>query len=346
MSQAQQLADDFAPSARLYTDGHDMLAAEPGLHVLFSVVPAFVRSVGVEAAAALKGVHLFSEKPQTLDMPTANAIADAVAEGGVLSSVGFRERYRPLFRAARDFLADKETVHCSFRNFSGLPGAALDPSEHTRWSDDFSKNGGTMFDWGCHAVDYVRFMTGHDVTSAQAWYNHPPQYRSPLSASVNFQMTNGATMTSTFVASGPQPDREPWFVIHFVGGHLCVYGYDRVEVDGEVIYDATQDKNNAAPDDGYVKGVGYDPWYEQDRCFVEDVRDAIISALSAEQEHKKFKRRLVNDYADGLLSLGPVLAGWESARRGGEMIDVRQFCDVAALDLGSLPVASIAASED
>ena len=150
---AQQLADDFAPAARLYTDGHAMLAAEPELDALFSVVPAFVRAVGVEAAAALKGVHLFSEKPQTLDMPAANAIASAVAEGGVVSSVGFRERYRPLFRAAKAYLADKETVHCSFRNFGGLAGDAVDPSEWTRWNDDFSKSGGTMFDWGCHAVD-------------------------------------------------------------------------------------------------------------------------------------------------------------------------------------------------
>jgi hypothetical protein len=53
-------------------------------------------------------------------------------------------------------------------------------------------------------MQYVRFMTGQDIVSAQAWYNHPPQYRTPLSASVNFQMTNGATMTSSFVASGAE----------------------------------------------------------------------------------------------------------------------------------------------
>ena len=74
------------------------------------------------------------------------------------------------------------------------------------------------------------------------------------------EVINGATITSSFVASGPPPDREPWFTVHFIGGTLCVYGYDRVEVNGEVIYDAAQDKNSAAPDDGYVRGVGYDPW--------------------------------------------------------------------------------------
>ncbi len=259
---AQQLADDFAPAARCYTDGHEMLAAEPELHAMFSVVPAFVRAAGVEAAAAAKGIHIFSEKPQTLDMATARGIAAAIKQAGVVSSVGFRERYRPLFRAARDYLADKEVVHVSFRSFSGVPKPK--PVEIKSWHDDFSKMGGTMFDWGCHAVDYVRFMTGEDIVSAQAWYNHPEQYLTPLSASVNFLLTNGATMTSTFVSSG-QFDREPWFVIHFVGGTLALYGYDRMEVDTggagpSVEYSAAEDLNPEAPSDGYVRGVGYDPW--------------------------------------------------------------------------------------
>ena len=34
---------------------------------------------------------------------------------------------------------------------------------------------------------------------------------------------------------------------------------------------------------------------------------------------------LLNDYADGLRSLGPVLAAWESARQGGALIDLPAF---------------------
>lgn len=261
---AKQLADDFAPGARCYADGHEMLAAEPELHALFSVVPAFVRAAGVEAAAAAKGIHIFSEKPQTLDMATARGIAAAIEQAGVVSSVGFRERYRPLFRAARDYLAGKEVVHVAFRSFSGVPKPK--PAEVKSWHDDFLKMGGSMFDWGCHAVDYVRFMTGEDVISAQAWYNHPEQYLTPLSASVNFLLTNGATMTSTFVSATGDFDRQPWFVIHFVGGTLALYGYERMEVStgkGTVVeYSAAEDRNPEAPADGYVRGVGYDPWYD------------------------------------------------------------------------------------
>ena len=64
---AEALAADFCPSARIFADGHEMLEAME-LDALFSVVPAFARAAGVEAAAAARGIHLFSEKPQTLDM--------------------------------------------------------------------------------------------------------------------------------------------------------------------------------------------------------------------------------------------------------------------------------------
>ena len=337
---ASALAKDFAPGARLYTTGAEMLEAEM-LDALFSVVPARVRPEGVEAAAALKGVHLFSEKPQTLDMATAHAIADAVADGGVVSSVGFRERYRPLFRAARDFLADKEVVHCLFRSYGGLPGkAAPGPS----WWDEFELRGtsyvaaetgeampgqtyigGGMLDWGCHAVDYMRYMTGQQIVGAQAWYQHPPEYDSPLAASINFQWDNGGTFQSTFVMAGHAPDREPWFTIFFVGGCLTIHGYDRVEVNGKVIFHADEvPRDPAAPADGYVKdGVSYDPWFEQDRCFIEDVRDRLAGRGSG-------ARLLVNDYADGLNTLAPCLAAWESARRGGEHIDVVDFAAAGA----------------
>ena len=66
--------------------------------------------------------------------------------------------------------------------------------------------------------------------------------------------------------------------------------------------------------------------YEQDRCFVEDVRDALVTASGGSPTtSNELGGRLVNDYSDGLLSLGPVLAGWASARQGGTLIDVRGF---------------------
>ena len=65
----------------------------------------------------------------------------------MVSTVGFRERYRPLFQVARDFLADKNVVHVTFHSFSGLPNSNPPPEgEEDNWHHDFEKNGGSMFE--------------------------------------------------------------------------------------------------------------------------------------------------------------------------------------------------------
>lgn len=280
----------------VYTDGMAMLEGEP-LDALWSVVPAAARG-GVEAAAAERGIHLFSEKPQATDMRTARRIDAAVRRGGVLATVGFRERYRPIFQEARRLLAGKRIVHLRFQSFRDLPPQdGADPY--------LRRYGSAYFDWGPHAVDYCRFMSGLDVTTAQAFMAERPPYRTPLSASCNFAMTGGATMTMTFVCAGSGgpggpggPAGEPYFLICFEGGYLGVHGYDRIEMNGRTVYRA-QDCN---------------PWFELDRRFCEAVRTGDGS-------------RLLNDYHDGLATLAPVLAGLESVKRGGAPIDVGEFMD-------------------
>ena len=69
-----------------YRDAHRMLEAEP-LDALYSLVKAHSRT-DVEVAAAERGIHLFSEKPQALRLPVAAcAIEDlpALAERHALT---------------------------------------------------------------------------------------------------------------------------------------------------------------------------------------------------------------------------------------------------------------------
>ena len=115
---AQETATHFKiPS--VYQDAHEMLDTE-AIDVLYSIVPAYVRA-DVEVTAAEKGIHIFSEKPQAITMAVAYRINDAIQQAGVLSTVGFRERYRPIFQEARRYLTDKQIVHVRFQSFGGLP---------------------------------------------------------------------------------------------------------------------------------------------------------------------------------------------------------------------------------
>lgn len=283
--------------ARTYTDAHAMLETED-LDALWSIVPAFARA-DVEIAAAERGIQLFSEKPQAMDMTLAKRIDGAVRKGGLISTVGFRERYRPIFQEARRLLRDKRVVHVRFQQITHNPKPAADAG--TAWSQQVEKGGGRFFDWGVHATDYTRFMTGQDVLKAQAFLFHPVGYHTPLSSSFHYQLTDGATATLTFIESDPTgPGEEPYFKIYFDGGRLAVFGYERIEVNDEVVYEADP----------------FDPWLAQDQAFVEAVRSGNPGILQS-------------DYHDGLRSLAPILAGWDSARREGALVDVERFIEAA-----------------
>ncbi len=291
MDAAKETADHFN-IPHVYQSGHEMLDVVE-FDVLYSIVPAYVRT-DVEVVAAEKGIHIFSEKPQAIKMQVANRIDQAIRKAGVISTVGFRERYRPIFQKAREFLSDKNIVHVRFQSYGGMP-ATVDNKANTWWAD-MDKSGGRALDWGVHATDYSRFMTGLNVVKAQAFYCEREDYATPLSSIFNYCFENGATMTLNFISAGPSPRDEPWFTVFYEGGHLTIYRYDRIEVNGDLFYQAED----------------FNPWLEQDRTFIRAVQTGDASILQS-------------DYHDGLFSLAPVLAGWESSRRQGECIDLSSF---------------------
>ncbi len=290
---ATSTADKFQ-IPQVFFDGQEMLD-QVEFDALYSIVPAYART-DVEMTAAKRGIHLFSEKPQALKIQLARNIDEAIQESGVISTVGFRERYRPIFQKAKSFLSDKQIVHTQFSSYGGLP-RLRQQDEGDSWHSSYEKGGFSAFDWGCHAVDYMRFMTGLDIVATQAFYHTDDRYQTPLSCSFHYLFASGATMTSTFISATPtSPPDVPRFRLFYEGGYLSVHGYERIEVNQEIIYTATD----------------YDPWLAQDRAF--------IAAVKTNDQ-----QLLMSDYSDGIYSLAPVLAGWESARQDGETIDLAEF---------------------
>lgn len=277
---------------RTYTDAYEMLEAEQ-LDVLYSCVPPFAHG-DVEITAAERGIHIFSEKPQALTMKVARDIDEAIRKAGVIGTVGFRERYRPIHEEARRFLANKEVIHARFTSSRALPPRS--EQKEDRWQYQMDKSGGPALDWGVHAVDLVRYMTGLDITKAQAFYTERESYALPLSSSFNFQLSNGGTMSMIFVSSLRERAGGHHFAIFYEGGRLDLPDYRELKADGEVVF--TREN--------------FDPWFEQDQTFIGAVRAGDTSQLR-------------NDYHDGLYTLAPVLAGWESSRRGGQLIDISTF---------------------
>ena len=124
---AQAAAQQFGIAA-VYTDGLEMVDAG-GFDAMWSMVPAPARPV-VEIAAADKGIHIFCEKPQTMDMKQGLELDAALRRSGALGTVCFRERYRPLFQEAKRLLADKEIV----RNHHPITGSPGSSCSTTTWA--------------------------------------------------------------------------------------------------------------------------------------------------------------------------------------------------------------------
>jgi|GEM_PF-343834 len=288
---AQAAAQQFGIAA-VYTDGLEMVDAG-GFDAMWSMVPAPARPV-VEIAAADKGIHIFCEKPQTMDMKQGLELDAALRRSGALGTVCFRERYRPLFQEAKRLLADKEIVHIRFQMPTSLP--AQPPPDNWEPRIELFDN---YLGWGPHAIDYCRFVSGLDVVRAQAFSHQSDGYYVPLSTSAHFVMSNGATATVNFTqVSQSGPPNEPYFLFYYEGGYLGVHpGYSHIEMNGETVYEAED----------------FQPWRELDRVFIEAIRSGDDS-------------QLLNDYHDGLKTLAPLLAAYDSASQGGgEVIDVEAY---------------------
>jgi myo-inositol 2-dehydrogenase / D-chiro-inositol 1-dehydrogenase len=297
---ALQAAGALVPAARLYADADALLAAR-GFDALYSCIPAFART-DVEERAVRRGVALFSEKPQATRLEVALRIDAAVREAGVLATVGFRERYRPLVRKAREQFAGHRLIHAFFLQH------VRPPQSLHRWYLDLERSGGHALNWGGHALDQVRFITGEEVVKAQAFYGAATATGLPETQSLHFFLAGGGTATLAFVttqAATGRYHRNELRCFH-PEGVLILDDYDALLVNGERV----------------AAGEACDPWLEQDRVFVEAVR-------------RSDPRLLASDYADGIASLAPILAAWESARRGGEPVDVaayRERCAAGARD--------------
>jgi predicted dehydrogenase len=292
---------------RTYRDAHRMLS-EASLDALFSIVRARDRT-DVEIRAAREGIHLFSEKPQAETMELALRIDRAVRDGGVMSTVGFRERYRPILQEARAHLSGKAIVQADFRAVRG-PRAPRRPGAGTPSPEQLPDD--MLMSWGVHAVDYIRFMTGLDVDRVQGFTHQPESYLLPIAQSLHGQLVNGAPVSVAFIQATQKTSRDfPAFDIYYDGGMLTLVRCGRTDW---ALLDTAQGGECAAPIAGEeVEGdVGFDAWFEQDRCFIEAVRTGDRGLI-------------LNDYHDGLFSLAPVLAARASARQGGAVSELASY---------------------
>ncbi|AVH60730.1 MULTISPECIES: Gfo/Idh/MocA family protein [Streptomyces] len=119
--------------------------------VAFAVPPAV--QADLAPLAAKKGKALLLEKPLGPDLPSAQRVAEAVAEAGVISQLVLTKRYHPTTRA---FLDTARTLDVLGARSCYLHGAFLGGDFATGWRLEH----GALLDLGPHLLDLLDAAIG------------------------------------------------------------------------------------------------------------------------------------------------------------------------------------------
>ena len=273
------------PTIETFNDAGQMLAAVAP-DAVFINLPPFAHGE-VEYQCIEAGVPMLVQKPVGLDMLTVRGIERAIAERGLITSVGYQTRYSETADTARALLADRTVGMAIGTYLGGMP--------RTPWWRVQAQSGGQVVEQATHVVDLQRYLVGeiasiHTAAATRLMTDAPNLDISDVSAAT-FQFANGAVGTLINTCGLNGVPAEPWdHGLTIVARDLSL----RVWTDGGRI---------ASP--GEVREVtnSADSKYLLDEAFVRAVRTGDPSGIRS-------------TYADAVLTLQATLAIEESARAG------------------------------
>lgn len=139
-------------------DSHADLLRDGDLDAVYVCVPPFAHG-NPEKDILSYDLPIFVEKPLSLDLATAESIADEIDRRGLPSAVGHHWRYLDILTRARDLLAGRP-VRLAL-------GHWLDKVPPVAWWLDPGLSGGQTVEQAVHVLDLARLLAG-EVTMVHA----------------------------------------------------------------------------------------------------------------------------------------------------------------------------------
>lgn len=138
------------PKAHLYSGYKEMYEKEK-LNAVFICVPPDSHE-DAEILAAQKGIHMYVEKPIELSIQKAKTIEAEIKKAGVISCVGYQERYNEELEKIKNYLSDKKVGLVTARWLGGMPGSP--------WWRRKERSGGQLVEQSTHLFDMLRYFFG------------------------------------------------------------------------------------------------------------------------------------------------------------------------------------------
>ena len=291
---AQEQAKAFGAKA-VYASHGEMLEKEE-LDAVYVCLPPTLHQDEIIAAID-KGIHVFVEKPVSLDMGQAMEFSQAIEKAGVVSQVGFMSRYYPSAEIVKELLEQRQPRHAQILKFYS--------GKHIRyWTSRYELCGGSFVENTIHTVDLLRYFLG-DIAEVSAFYfarqpgDGPEPINMPYAYGVNYRFASGVISNATVsrVLTNVKASRSEVLIIS--DDSLIEWSTAEVVENGESVWKAEDGAYRSAFD-------------HQAKAFVEAVR----------AEDPQLTR---SPYGPSLNSLAAVLGANASAEDGGRVIDLRDF---------------------
>ena len=287
---AEEQAETYGVE-NVYTDHREMFDKEE-LDAVYLCIPPTLHE-DVELICAERGIAIFIEKPQTLDIDEAVKFDQVIADSGIVSQVGFMSRYYVSSETVVELLKERTPRHAQIQLFyTGKPARF--------WTSRMDLCGGTFVENTIHYVDLLRYFFG-DIATVSAFYvdRNPGEGPAPMELphvyNVNLMVESGVTANATTsrVLTNVSVSRREILV---------------VSDDSMITWNTSQATENDEP--VWKAETGDVAFEKQARAFIEAVR---------EKDPEKVK----SPYRDGLNSLAAVLGANESAANGGTVVDLK-----------------------
>lgn len=236
--------------ARAFADHAELLEMSE-LDAIYICIPPFAHGAA-ERAVIAKGLPFFVEKPISLDLALAEALAKEIAATGLVTAVGYHWRYIDTVDEARRLLQERPAQLVS--------GYWLDQTPPPQWWWHADQSGGQMIEQTTHIVDLARYLVG-DVTQVFGLAGHTqrpdfPGLDVPTVSTASLKFASGAigNIGSTCLLN--------WG--HRVGLHLFGDGVALELTDHDLMVDIGAGRP--------IRHAEGDPVWREDRDFINAVQ--------------------------------------------------------------------------
>ena len=275
---------------------HEEMLDNEELDAIYICLPPTCHKDEITASVE-KGIHVFIEKPVSLDIGQAVTVSRAIDKAGVVSQVGFMSRYYSSAETVKELLAFRQPRHAQILKFYS--------GKHIRyWTSRYELCGGSFVENTIHYVDLLRYFLG-DITKVSAFYfeRQPGEGPEPINLphvyGVNYRFASGVVgnATTSRVLTNVAASRSEVLIIS--DDSLIEWSTDEVIENNQSIWRAEdRAKQNA--------------FQLQAKAFVQAVR----------MENPQMPR---SSYSQSLNSLAATLGANASAKADGEVIDLQHF---------------------